>query len=353
MVEFITSSIPEALQMYCIVVHSNQAIEIHTEKGEYESTPPKSLPQFLSKANTGWYAKTETPFSSSKQIGQTSLEMELNRDYLLLKDFKTDQGQLYLLINLKPFGLSKTKYLLAGEKKLLEHCINGIALKLIEQTKNDKTILKNIALSNAQSRNEINQVKQQLDYQNKNFEVAITQFIQLIVTKLQSKYGIQIRLSKEFIQALKTYNKPFENLEENLEQHILIELNLAIAQDEHEIVLKPSHLQSLQQVVRQTTENNSDLNLGRFAKTYKLLDRYEQAAELVLQKNLKVIGKNIGTHCKPAVSNASITDALNKHAKKIFELFKRYPDQWNIIRSEFRSVANIIEKESVRRQQIA
>ena len=87
---------------------------------------------------------------------------------------------------------------------------------------------------------------------------------------------------------------------------------------------------------------------------YQLLFRlHEAAAQIAQQKGLNIIGKHIGSCCTPAVSNASITDALNKHAVKMFELFGRYPNRWTLIRNEFRSVANIIEKESVRRKSIA
>ena len=100
-------------------------------------------------------------------------------------------------------------------------------------------------------------------------------------------------------------------------------------------------------------KNVNSIRISRLELKGKLLDRYEKSAEIVQQKNQSIIGKHIGANCSPSVSNASITDALNKHAKKMYELFSRYPDKWPIIRTEFRSVANIIEKESVRRQSIA
>ncbi len=354
-VDFINQAIPEAKHLYGIMRQENKAVHIYTEHGEYEEELPKGLEQFLNKANTGWYTFTETPFSQSTQIGQTSLEMELNRDYLFLKGIECGSGTLFILASFKPYGISKTKYLLAGEKKMMENSVRGIASSLIAQAQRDHTILKHIAQSNQQTKQEIGTIKQQLDYQSKNFEVAITQFIQLIIDRLQDQFGVPIRLSKAFIQALKTYNQPFESLEDNLKQHIQIELNLAMVQGESEITLTPAHLQALGKSVQRNKASTSetDLNLGRYAKTYKLLDRYERSAELVQQKGLKIIGKHIGSHCSPSVSNASITDALNKHAKKIFELFKRYPDRWPIIRTDFRSVANILEKEAIRRQQIA
>jgi hypothetical protein len=353
-VDFIASALPQAHQIYCVVQYTNGAIQVHTEEGEYTDLIPDSLPQFLNKGNTGWYALNETPFSRKQQIGQTSLEMELDRDFLFLKNIPADDCRMFLFVQLKPFGLTKEKYLLSDQKKQFEISIKGFVTKLIATVSSDKILLKNIAKGSAIARNEIRETKKQLTQQGNNFEVAVTQFIQLIVNKLQEKHGIVIRMSNEFIDELKDYSDPFENLESNLESHIQIELNLALAQGESEIILTPTHLTSLNASKTRVTYDTEDRShLGRFAKTYKLLDRYENAAELAQRKGLSIIGKHIGNHCTPPVSNASITDALNKQAKKVYELFDKYPNKWSIIRSEFKSVANIMEKESARRQEIA
>lgn len=352
--DFISNSLPQAQQLFCIAQLPNNAIHIQTEDGEYTKSIPPTLPHFLAISNTGWYSIHETPFSKKQQIGQTSLEMELDRDFLLLKKIEAQGAVLFLLVQIKPFGLVKENYLLAAEKKQFERSIRGFVESLLSIQQNDKEVLLNIAKGNSAVHQEITDTKRQLNLQNQNYEVAISQFIQLIVNKLQNKYGIEIRMSRAFIDDLKNYNRPFDLLEDNLEKHVQIELNLALLQGETEILLTPTHLTNLQVAIAANTyASEDDLNLGRYAKTYKLLDRYEAAAQIAQQRGLNVIGKHIGACCTPAVSNASITDALNKHAKKMFELFSRYPNRWKLIRSDFRSVANIIEKEAIRRKNIA
>lgn len=352
--EFLYRSLPQAHQIFTMILLPNDAIQIHTQNGEFSKSLPPSLYQFLTKSNTGWYSLSETPFSKNQQIGQTSLEMELDRDFLFLKNIAAGSAKLFLLVQLKPFGLAKESYLLSGEKKQFERTIRGFIETLLSLQQNDKAVLKNIAKGNSAVHQEITETKRQLFQQNQNYEVAITQFIQLIVNKLQEKYKVEIRMSREFIDDLRNYNRPFNELENNLEKHIQIEMNLAMVQGESEILLTPTHLTNLNQAASAISYASEDeLNLGRFAKTYKMLDRYEAAAQVAQQKGLSVIGKNIGMCCSPSVSNASITDALNKHAKKMFELFKRFPNRWHIIRNEFRSVANIMEKESTRRRDIA
>ena len=334
--DFVSNSLPQAQQLFCIAQLPNHAIHIQTQDGEYGKPTPPTLPHFLDVSNTGWYSIHETPFSKKQQIGQTSLEMELDRDFLLLRNIDAQGTLLFLLVQIKPYGLVKDKYLLAAEKKQFERSIRGFIESLLSIQQHDTD------------------TKRQLNLQNQNYEVAISQFIQLIVNKLQNKYGIEIRMSREFIDDLKNYTRPFDQLEDNLEKHVQIELNLALLQGETQILLTPTHLTNLQTTIAAIAYASEDeLNLGRYAKTYKLLDRYEAAAQVAQQRGLNVIGKHIGACCTPSVSNASITDALNKHAKKMFELFGRYPNRWTLIRSDFRSVANIIEKEATRRKNIA
>lgn len=352
--DFISSAVTQAHHIYCIAQYANNTVLIHTENGEYSNVLPTSLSHFLATSNTGWYAINETPFSKKQHIGQTLLEMELDRDFLLLRNIQTEDCTLFILVQLKPFGIAKDNYLLSAEKKQFERTIRGFIESLLSLRSRDKEILKDIAKSNQMTAVEIADTKTKLSIQSQNYEVAISQFIQLIVNKLQQKYSIEIRMSREFVDDLKEYRLPFDQLEPNLERHVQIELNLALAKGESEIVLTPSHLVSFANSSKSVVyANNEGMQLGRHAKTYKLLDRYEAAANIAQEKGLSVIGKNIGNHCSPSVSNASITDALNKHAKKIFELFGKYPDRWNTIRHNFRSVANIIEKETERRRDIA
>jgi predicted nucleic acid-binding protein len=352
--DFVSSSLSQAHHVYCIARFDNDTILIHTEKGEFTDSLPTSLAHFLTTSNTGWYSINETPFSKKHEIGQTLLEMELERDHLLLRNIKMDNCTLFLLVQLKPYGLSKDKYLLTVEKTQFERTIRGFIDGLLYLRSNDKHILKDIAKSNQMAAVEITETKKQLSIQSQNYEIAISQFIQLIVNKLQDKYEIEIHMSREFVDELKEYRLPFDQLEPNLERHVQIELNLALIQGERELVLTPAHLASFTNSYKSVVYANEDeMQLGRYAKTYKLLDRYEASANFAQEKGLSVIGKNIGNHCSPPVSNASITDALNKHAKKIFELFSKYPDRWDTIRHNFRSVANVIEKETERRREIA
>ncbi len=353
-VNFIKEAIPYSQSVYGILQYNNGAIQIQINNGEYEEKYPKTLAHFIEKGNNGWYAISDTPFDSGKAIGQTSLEMELKKDYLFVKNIATDAGSMHLLVQLRPFGPNKNTYLLADQKKQFEINIRGVVNKLVQLTQEDRAIISSIAKTKVNAENELEQNRALLQKQGRNYEIAITQFIQLIVNKLEKKYSISIRLTPAFISALKNHQGSFESLENNLERHMQVELNLALSSGETEIFLSPAHLNNLElKKQRRINAKDESLTLGRLAKTYKLLDRYETAAKLVHDKGLSVIGKHIGSHCIPAVSNASITDALNRQSKKVFDLLEKYPERWTIIRQEFKSISNVMAKETERRKQMA
>jgi hypothetical protein len=154
-VNFIQNSLPQTPQLFCIAQYPNGAIYVQTKTGEHTDAEADSLLQFITKGTSGWYALSETPFSTMQQIGQTSLEMELERDYLLIKGITGTNCNLHLLIQLKPYGITKEKYLLAGQKKQFEVSIKGFITSLLALMNTDRAILKNIAKVGIISKNDI------------------------------------------------------------------------------------------------------------------------------------------------------------------------------------------------------
>jgi hypothetical protein len=88
----------------------------------------------------------------------------------------------------------------------------------------------------------------------------------------------------------------------------------------------------------------------KYNKTFLLLDKLENAALHVKSKNMLLTGANIGHEFPTPVTPPAITDALKKHKQKILFLFREYPDRWEIIRTEFRPVQNILNAKPFREQ---
>ena len=350
---FLQNSVAQIGDVYLAQI-SNSNVLIFKNGKDISSEYDAAIGEQISKFNKGWYQETELPFSSKKFEMQTSLESELMRDYLMVGCAFLKENKVYPFVQFKPFAVSTNNYLMANEKLIIERITTGICETVLREYNSDKKALKSIAVGNEYLKEEVKEISANLRQQNANYDLAITKFTTLIVNKLATKYNIAIKQSGAFIQALRTYSYSFEILEETLAYHIESEINMVLALGKSEMQLEPRYL------VPQKEPNSvpaskpqKTIELGRYTNTYNLLSRYEKAAELALQNGLSIIGKNIGKMCEPSVSNASITDALNKHARKIYELFNRYPENWPIIRNEFKSVLNVLSKEAERRKAIA
>jgi len=151
------------------------------------------------------------------------------------------------------------------------------------------------------------------------------------------KEAVEMQLSKEAINKLLHFNLSIEEVEKTLTNTIEAVINkynplgyYLISKED--IVV--AHLSEIKLSVREQNLN----------KTEHFLDRYEEAVKLLLSKNEKVTGLNIGNACYPKVSPAAISDVLKKHQKKMVSLFQKYPNKWSNLRKHFKPIVNITER---------
>ena len=97
------------------------------------------------------------------------------------------------------------------------------------------------------------------------------------------------------------------------------------------------------------SEQISDIP-ARYNKTFLFLNKLENAAQSVKLKNLLLTSVNVGNEFPSPITPSAITDALKNHQSKILYLFKELPHQWQIIRSEFRPVQNILNPKQERQK---
>ena len=348
----LSQTYPQLKTAYAFRWLSNGAVSVHSIKAQTNHKIESELASFIQQSNTGWYAKSETPIDYKKSLGQVELEHELERCLLIIRSIEYKDLQLSFLLEFSPFGLSTSNYLSSAEKRLLESSIKNLMNAFVQIQLTDKEILKSLAKSKKQLHNELLNVNERLENRDQHFERTLNQLMQLLLGKLQRQLKIKINYHPSFSKALYRYNGSFEDLETHLAKQLEVDANLAMLNDEEEIWLDESHMSgiNINKSAQISGKAEPKIKLGRLAKAYALLDRYESSANKLVANGLSIIGKNIGLHCQPAISNAAITDALSKNSKKIYELFEKYPDRWPVIRNQFKSIANIIEKESIRRQ---
>jgi hypothetical protein len=122
----------------------------------------------------------------------------------------------------------------------------------------------------------------------------------------------------------------------------LLEGKLQVVIREEMIILSDDNNTETQPTSQQTIANECRIG-SRYDKTILLLDRLEWAAAKIKNAGISMTGKMVGQHMEMPVSAPAISDSLKKHRNKILHLFRRYPEQWPVIRQEFRPIRNLME----------
>lgn len=329
--------------------------------------PDPGLNQFAgSKLPYEWCAEYELPFSSSTastERRQVLLEDENERNILVMRfndpSILHETGSVTLIVYTSGtdaiMGLSKNpKPLTSREKRIVAENIYEALRAYIEQVNEDRNMYRTMIAHRKGQFDRLRDVEAELMQKEQMWSRSMESHAQYIVSKIAEREGLRIVFTQNALDRLKKFNRDLTDLEKALEISVQVALNSEFGNpdevllDVNDLVLDPDLPTTTTITERSGKEiaESPQRVVGRLSRTQAILDRYEDAARRVKFSNQRVIGKNIGNHCDPPISNAAISDSLKNHADRILELFAKYPDRWRVIRSEFRSVMNLEEKAS-------
>jgi len=148
-------------------------------------------------------------------------------------------------------------------------------------------------------------------------------------------------ISLDAIDKLQSFNGNIDDLKEKLTQSALLALNLNYGKNSNQIVLKAWDIHFGNKTQSFSVEQQSEVH-DRYQKTFELLNKLENAARSVMNKQLRLTSENVGYACPTPISAPAISDALKNHQKKLIKLMHDNPEKWPTIRNEFRPVKNIL-----------
>jgi hypothetical protein len=295
-----------------------------------------------SKKQANWIKKEQVPFEIGEPvIEQLSFSDEEQSFVLELRfpnviDKKYDVLYLYFKNNIGNFKLSNIDEAMAVDiKGVIQRLLfNQISL-LIHTNKNDSKIHQQIIET-------INESTLQLTVnllEKEKLAIARSTYSYLL-TNLTRTEEIEFGLSDAAIQRLSDQKLELEEIEQILTRSLEVIINKYNPSNFCEISALDLNLdcktKSPTLLIKQEKLNN----------TQQFLDKYEAAAKLLLSKNNKITGLNIGENCHPKVSPAAISDILKKHQNKIVLLLAQHPNRWSTIKHKFKPIANIYERGS-------
>ena len=340
---------------------------IRKESGEYvqESFQVSDSPSIFSRLRSdnapySWLRKEDLPFEiKPKERVQLDIFNELNNSILLIRiqntfDNKNDLFFIYFNQDLSNFGtISPNKILSTENKTIIGHILRNSILTFIQNNRGDKDLFATLNENTRAMIKERNFLRDELEITWEKYKEGLIRLSNSYLTDLYKSNGVIYRLSDGAMKKIREYTGDIGNLKPVIAQAARYAETMNLEGITGDVLIADFHLVMDEKKEPRQKESISEPVEGvpvKYNKTFLLLDKLENAALHVKSKNMLLTGANIGHEFPTPVTPPAITDALKKHKQKILFLFREYPDRWEIIRTEFRPVQNILNAKPFREQ---
>ena len=295
-----------------------------------------------------WYKRSELPFDSPEEHKKIKgIFSEVENTVLLLR-FKNDSDGLsdllflYFKPNLSNFKISRDdKALSVDNKSIIAGLIYNFLQFTFDQNRYNRKIFNTLNENTHALINEAENLKKDLNITRHNYAESLANLCLQYLQEISLKEGREYVFSNEAIHKIKAFKGNINHLKTIIENAILYASSLTNDNNESKILISEWHINT--DSFTSTIEDNKSYSVdSKYSKTIKLLDRYENAAQFLLSNNESMTGARLGQACEQPISAPAVTDSLKKHKSKILYLFDKYPEKWEVIRSEFRPVRNIV-----------
>ena len=208
-----------------------------------------------------------------------------------------------------------------------------------ENDLNDQRILDNMSDIFNSGENYSHELQRHLETEQKKNRDLLIDICNEYLQNLSVSRNKKFILHENAVKRLLNYNGLWRELKTILEKAAQFAENVQTG-NKFNIEIKPNYLDFSKQ--KKTFETN---RTPRHSQAIELLDNLEQAAEKLLENNIRVNGTNLGNTLQKKITAAAISEALKKHRKSIIQLFSQYPERWKLLRNEFRAVRKMEEIE--------
>jgi hypothetical protein len=347
----------ERLNAYALRIEKNEYLlkeqKVNDVNGKLQKFRMDSAPYL-------WMPPEDIPFEiTSEERVQLSIFNELNNNILLLRilneiDCCNDLFFVYFNRNLSNFGIVDSKKSLSTENKaIIGHLLKNAVETYIQNLKEDRDLFISFSENNQTVINELSQSRKELEITKEKNKDGIIHLCKSYLDDLSRESGFNFLFSDEAIKKLREYEGELGLLRNILEKATQYAETMQINRNVQDILISDYHLiyistQSKKNIeILSVSEQTKDIP-ARYNKTFFFLNKLENAAQSVKSKNLLLTSINVGNEFPSPITPSAITDALKNHQSKILFLFKELPHRWQIIRSEFRPVQNILNPKQER-----
>lgn len=305
----------------------------------------------INKSPTAWLTRQELPYDL-KAVDNKQVEIfeERHKTVLVLRfpnkyDGLQDIMFLYFQESMSMFGVNLTSRSLSTDyKSIIGYLVYHFILTFTRISESDTSATQSIVDSTKSVVSTFIQTNEELSRTRQYYGQSLVDLCQNYLEELQADTNRRYRLHDSAIEKIRKYAGEIKYLKKIIKKAVMFAEYLEQDAAPDLLYIHDWHLDAETYVPEQRKEEVSSYPEDRYTKTIYLLDRLETAAKEVVMLKKKLTGKNVGELCDRPISAAAITDALDKHRRKIIDLFEKYPDKWEIIRNDFRPVRNLATK---------
>ena len=327
------------------------------ENGEYTTrelnidTALPSLQRYMEeKSPFSWLSVQSLPFNIEKSTDKLTIDIfsELQNIVLLIRipdELNQLNDLIFLYLNENPsnFGVTNTvNPLTTDNKSIIAFLLHNTIKTFINEQNENREILKSANMRTRQVIATTETLKQDMECTKDNYGLSLVKLCQNYIKDWSVRNRKKYILSAGALDRIKKYKGDLKNLDEIIEETISYVDNLYFGM-QGEIEITEWHIHFDPVTGGKITAKPEVAKEDKYAKTIALLDKLEKAALQVKSKRLKLTGTNVGAACANPITAPAISDALYNHRGKINNLIKSYPENWEIIKSEFRPVMNILK----------
>ncbi len=296
-----------------------------------------------------WIETNQVPFETSltnKQRSQLNIFDEFKNLILLIPlpgdDIRKNIILVYFKDEINNFGIQHQKSSLSTENKsIIGHLISASIISYCKMfwTENKKLM---------QFRDKTRKILEHKRSDNKEgrkiqqYEEMIISYAYEVLEDYCHPNEVNYVYSNDALDFIKSFNGSLSELKKSLIE--AIEYVDFIDTNENKTI----YLEYINSDTYINT-NNSSQSLHmihklpiRLQKLHDFLDRLETAALKVDQLGQNIIGNNIGQAMDKSISGAAISEYVGKNKLAINNLFDQFPNQWNFIKNNFKTIINII-----------
>lgn len=295
------------------------------------------------KAQFSWFSEEELPIQHSAQQRRIpDFFDELSKVVLVMRipneaDSKNDLMFFYFKQNMTAFGMNLSKKEMSPEnKEIIAHMVMNSFRTIRTIAKEDRAVWQSIREMIRENRLKMEQNRQKLEETTQRYAERLVDSCNYFLSNISAMEGHKYVFSKGALEMIKSSTVDYFRIENAIKLAVQLAKNF-FGEQSGTIEITEDFLNFNASKV----DSEENLTETVFEKPFHYLTLWEEAAVKVKASKRPVTAQNLVNEMDKPVNPSAITWVVNHNMQAFKQLFKLYPDNWPVIRSEFRPILRI------------